>query len=241
MKKIVCLALITLFAASCASDTALKKSAAEIDYDIAKGKLDKGSYTEANLFLQDFGTKHPYSKFTVQAELLNVFASYKSGQFILSEVLSKEFVDRHPRHPNVDYAKYMLAMSHYRESSPAERDQEQTLKAVETFKRLLKQHPQSSYAKDGSRRLQLLYNRLAGHELTVGKFYFKKARFVAAANRFQVIVEKYQTTTSIEEGLYYLAASFASLGIKDNARQSAILLRHNYPDSEWSQKAAAFL
>jgi len=240
MKKVVSYAFIALLAAGCASEP-LGKTEAETDYLLAKAEIDKGRYGVATQKLESYGTKHPYSKYTGQAEILRIFSSYKGGEYILTEVLSKEFVDRHPRHPNVDYAKYMLAMSHYKQSNPAEKDQEQTNLAVETFKRLLRDHPDSEYAKDGERRLQLLYNRLAGHELNVGKYYFNHDRFVAAANRFQMIVEKYQTTPSIEEGLYYLAASFDKMGIKDNARQTAILLKHNYPDSEWSRKAEPFL
>jgi len=240
MKKIVCIAFIALLAGGCASDTT-GKNKAEVDYEAAKHKLDKGDYAGANKSLEDFGAKHPYSRYTVQAELLRLFSAYKDREYVLSEVLSKEFADRHPRHPNVDYAKYMLAMSHYRESSPSENDQEQTLKAVASFKRLLKEHPDSEYAKDGASRLQHLFNRLAGHELNVGKYYFDQGQYVAAANRFQVILDKYQTTPAIEEGLYYLAASFAKLGIKDDAKQTTILLQHNYPQSEWSRKAAPFL
>ena len=240
MKKIVCIAFIALLAGGCASDKATKNEA-EIDYNIAKDKVGHGQYNDASKFLQDYATNHPYSKFTAPAELLRIFASYKGGEYVLSEVLSKEFIDRHPRHPNVDYAKYMLAMSHYKESSPAENDQTQTMEAVKAFKRLLNDHPGSEYARDAERRLQGLYNRMANHELNVGKYYFSKGRYVAAANRFQVILEKYQTTPAIEESLYYLAASFDKMGIKDNARQTAILLKHNYPNSEWSRKAEPFL
>jgi len=231
---------IALLAAGCASDNA-GKNEAQIDYEAAKEKLDHGQYNEVARSLQDFSTAHPYSKYTVQAELLRIFASYKGGEYILSEILSKEFVERHPRHPNVDYAKYMLAMSHYKESSPAENDQDQTNQTVAAFERLLSEHPDSEYAKDVQRRLQLLYTRLAKHELNIGKFYFSKGRYVAAANRFQVILEKYQTTPVIEEGLYYLAASFDKMDIKDSAQQTAILLKHNFPNSEWSRKAEPFL
>ena len=240
MKKFVCIAFIALLAGGCASDKA-GKNAAEIDYDIAKDKISHGQYNDAAKFLQDYATDHPYSKFTASAELLRIFASYKGGEYVLSEVLSKEFIDRHPRHPNVDYAKYMLAMSHYKESSPAKNDQEQTRDAVKAFKRLLLDHPKSEYARDAERRLQLLLTRLAEHELDVGKYYFSKGYYVAAANRFQVILEKYQTTPTIEEGLYYLAASFDKMGIKGNARETAILLKHNFPNSEWSRKAEPFL
>lgn len=240
MKKIACIALIALLTAGCASDK-IGKNEAEIDYNIAKNKIDHGQYNDASKFLEHYSTNHPYSKFTSAAELLRIFASYKGGEYVLSEVLSKEFVDRHPRHPNVDYAKYMLAMSHYKESSPAERDQSQTLDAVKAFEELLKDHPKSEYAADARRRLNYLYARLAKHELIIGEFYFGKAKYVAAANRFQTILEKYQTTPAIEEALYYLAASYAKMGIADNARQTAILLKHNYPNSEWSRKAEAFL
>ncbi len=230
-----------LLLAACASAPVAEKSAAEKDYAEARHMLDKGEYGKANEFLEHYGSKHPYSQYTVQAELLRIFAAYKNEEFILSETLSAEFVRRHPRHPNVDYALYMLAMSHYRESSPSEKDQSQSLAAINSFKRLLREHPKSSYAVDGTRRLQKLYNTLANHEVNVGKFYFNHSRYVAAANRFQTVLEKYQTTPAIEEALYYLAASFARLGIKDDARNSALLLRHNYPKSEWSRKAARFL
>jgi len=241
MKKLFITLCLSLLLTACASDSDVKKNAAQIDYAQAKKLLAKGNYSEVNINLGKFGTDHPYSQYTIQAELLRIFAAYKEKEYILSETLSEEFVRRHPRHPNVDYAQYMLGMSHYRESSPADKDPSQTLASIESFKVLLKRYPKSDYARDGSRRLQRLYNRLGDHELNVGKFYFKRHLYVAAANRFQTIMEKYQTTPSIEEALYYLAASYVKLGVRDAARNSALLLRHNYPNSEWSQKAARFL
>jgi len=241
MKKLFAVLCLPLLLYACASSSGAKKSAAEIDYAKAKHLLSKGRYDLANEELETFGAKHPYSQYAIQAELLRIFSAYKNSEYILSETLSEEFVRRHPRHPNVDYAKYMLAMSHYRQISPPEKDQQQTRAAMEGFKKLLREHPGSAYAGDGSRRLQRLYNDMASHELNVGKFYYKRGRYVAAANRFQVVLEKYQTTPAIEEALYYLAASYDKLGIKDDARDSAILLKHNYPKSEWSRKAAHFL
>jgi outer membrane protein assembly factor BamD len=141
----------------------------------------------------------------------------------------------------VAYAKYLLAMSHYKQVSDADNDQSATKLTIDAFKKLIKQHPGSSYARDAASRLQSLYNKLSSHELTVGKYYFGKERYVAAANRFQIILEKYQTTPAIEEALYYLAASYAKLGITGSAREIAMLLRHNYPNSEWSSRAADFL
>ncbi len=240
MKKALLLSLSLLLAA-CAGTELLPSESAKLDYEKAKAMLDDGDYEKTNLFLEHFSGKHPYSQYAIQAELLRAFAAYKTPEYILAETLSKQFVERHPRHPDVAYAKYLLAMSHFRQITNIEHDQTQTHLAIEAFKRLLKENPKSSYAKDGATRLQSLYNMLASHELTVGRYYFDKERYVAALNRFQGVVKKYQTTPAIEEALYYLAASYAKLGISAGARDSAILLRHNYPKGEWSSKAADFL
>ncbi|MDX8395487.1 MAG: outer membrane protein assembly factor BamD [Mariprofundaceae bacterium] len=239
MKKIILLLCLAVFA-GCATDKTLSESANE-DYEKAKGMLDDGYYDKANLFLQEFGAKHPYSQHANQAELLRVFAAYKAGEYISSEVLAEKFTQRHPRHPDVAYAKYLLAMSHYKQVVSSEKDQTETLKSIKAFQRLIKEHPRSTYAGDVRPRLQRLENQLGAHELNVGKFYFDKKRYVAAVNRFQMIVKKYQTTPAIEEALYYLAASFAALGVRDSAHDIAVLLQHNYPKGEWSEEVAKFL
>jgi len=239
-KLILPMLIIALFS-GCAKHEQTDKSGAEKEYQAAKLLMGKGNYSAVADNLEKFSANYPYSKYAIQAELLRIFAAYKDDEFILSETLSKKFTERHPTHINVDYAKYMLAMSYYRQRSPAEKDATMNQLAIDAFKRLLKDHPDSAYAKDGQSRLQLLYNTLAKHELTIGKFYFGRDRFVAAANRFQQVVRLYQTTPAIEESLYYLAASYAKMRMDKDARQTAVLLRHNYPDSSWSAKAKRYL
>lgn len=236
-----CLTVLAILAllGGCAKEE--YKDTAQKEYEAAKKRIDKGEYGAAAFDLQQFGSKHPYSRYAIQAELLRIFASYKAAEYAAAEAQSLRFIDQHPRHPNIDYAKYMLAMCYYKQTGDAEHDPSRGQSAIDAFKRLIKEHPDSSYAKDGKARLQSLYNRLASHELEVGKFYFDKELYVAACNRFQEVLKHYQTTPSIEEALYYLAASYAEMGLMGDARQSAILLQHNYPGSEWSKKAKKFL
>ena len=217
------------------------KSGAEKEYLKAKAEMAKGRYGAVAMSLDKFSVNYPYSRYAIPADLLRIFAAYKDGEFVLSETLSKHFIERHPTNANVDYAKYMLAMSFYKQRSAPEKDATMNQNAIDAFKRLLKEHPASAYAQDGRSRLQSLYNSLAKHELTVGKFYFDRDRFIAAANRFQGIVRRYQTTPSIEEALYYLAASYANMDLDKDAHQITVLLRHNYPNSSWSAKAKRYL
>lgn len=241
MKNVVLCFTVLILLSACAEKELAPAESAKIDYEKARFMLDDGDYSGANRFLEHYSANHPYSQYAVQAELIRIFAAYKNNEYILSETLSKQFVERHPRHPDIAYARYLLGMSHYKQISNEDRDQTQTSLAIDAFKEVIKEHPRTEYAKDASSRLQYLYNKLSSHELAVGKYYFDKERYVAAANRFQVILDKYQTTPAIEEALYYMAASFAKLKIKSSAREMAILLRHNFPKSEWSSKVEEFL
>jgi outer membrane protein assembly factor BamD len=229
-----------LLLSACASTGGLSGDPKK-DYQLAKHKVEKAYYEDASLILEKFPAKYPYSQYSVQAELLHAYTAYKLEQYIMAITLCEEFTKRHPRHPNVAYAKYLLGMSHYRQVSDAEKDQGETLAAIDSFKDLISTYPDTRYARDARNRLRRLYALLAKHELQVGKFYFERGRYVAAANRFQTVLKDYQTSAVIEEALYYLAAAYKALELDRNARDTAILLRHNYPNSPWSHKAKDFL
>lgn len=234
---IIAISLIT----GCGKEALTPSESAKADFTHAKKLIDAGNFTSANLFLEKFSNKHPYSQHIADAELLRIYAAFKGSEYVLSETLSTRFISKHPNHPNVSYAQYMLGMSDIKQTVASQRDPAPTQRAIAAFKKLIHDYPKSDYIPESRLHLQNLRNKLAEHELYIGKFYFDNERFVAATNRFQEIVKQYQTTPVIEEALYYLAASFASLQLADSARDSAILLRHNYPKSVWSEKAADFL
>ncbi|MDQ6968445.1 MAG: outer membrane protein assembly factor BamD [Mariprofundaceae bacterium] len=242
MNRLLLLLIITIgLITGCGKEEVSPSDSAKADFIKAKEYIDSGAFTSANLFLEKFSNKHPYSQHIAEAELLRMYAAFKSEEYILSETLATRFVSNHPNHPDVSYAQYMLAMSYLKETVASQRDPTPTKLAVKAFEKLIHNYPKSSYISEANIHLQNLHNKLADHELYIGKYYFNHDRFVAAANRFQEIVKQYQTSPAIEEALYYLAASFSSLQLTDSARDNAILLRHNYPKSEWSKKAAKFL
>jgi len=241
MNRLLLLFITITLITGCGKEQFSPSDSAKADFAKAKEYIDSGNYASANLFLEKFSNKHPYSQHLAQAELLRIYAAFKNEEYILSETLSTRFISSHPNHPDASYAQYMLGMSYLKETVASQRDPAPTRLAITAFKKLIHDYPASTYSPEANTHLQNLDNKLAEHELYIGKFYFDHKRFVAASNRFQEIVKHYQTSPAIEEALYYLAASFASLQLNDNARDSAILLRHNYPTSKWSEKAAAFL
>ncbi len=232
---------LLLFLVACAKQPIDLHRSAQADYEKAKSLVDEGAYDEADVLLERFITKYPYSEHASSAELLRIYATYKAERLELTEVLAERFKKRHPRHPDLAYAQYMLAMAWYKQRARQEREQAPTLRAKKEFEILIRDFPDSPYAEEVKPRLQQLNNLLAGHELMVGKFYFEHRRFVAAVNRFRQVLVRFQNSPAIEEALYYLAASYSELKMKEQAREVALLLRHNYPHGSWSKQAKVWL
>ena len=69
--------------------------------------------------------------------------------------------------------------------------------------------------------------------MEIGRYYEKQKQYLAAINRFKIVTDKYQTTTHVPEALHRLTESYLALGIVQQAKETAAILGHNFPGSEW--------
>jgi outer membrane protein assembly factor BamD len=93
------------------------------------------------------------------------------------------------------------------------------------------------YARDARIKLRLAQNRLAGHDMTIGRYYEKQHLYAAAVGRFQDVITSYQTTTYVPEALERLTECYLDLGLTGAAQRTASVLAYNYPGSTWYQTA----
>jgi outer membrane protein assembly factor BamD len=101
--------------------------------------------------------------------------------------------------------------------------------------------PNTPYARDARLKMDLARDHLAGREMVVGRFYQNRRLHLAAIGRFRRVVEEYQTTNHVPEALHRLTEIYLSLGLVDEARQTASVLGHNYPGSPWYQDSYSLL
>jgi len=101
--------------------------------------------------------------------------------------------------------------------------------------------PGTAYARDARLKMDLARDHLAGHEMTVGRFYQNRRLYNAAIGRFRRVVEDFQTTNHVPEALHRLTEIYLVLGLTEEARRTASVLGHNYPGSEWYQDSYALL
>ena len=65
--------------------------------------------------------------------------------------------------------------------------------------------------------------------MEIGRYYQRREFWLASINRFQTVVEQYQTTTHVPEALHRLTESYLALGMTEEAQASAAVLGYNYP------------
>ena len=76
-----------------------------------------------------------------------------------------------------------------------------------TLGQLIEKYPNSPYAPDARQRLISLRNQLARSEINVANYYFSRGALVAAANRGQFVVENFQQSPAVADGLAVMALS----------------------------------
>ena len=65
----------------------------------------------------------------------------------------------------------------------------------------------------------------------------KKKKWIPAINRFQTIINDYETTIYVEEALHRLVEVHYIIGLKDEAKKYAKLLGYNYQSSKWYENS----
>ena len=117
------------------------------------------------------------------------------------------------------------------------RDQKITEQALAALGELIRRYPQSRYAADARLKIDLVNDHLAGKEMEIGRFYERRAQWLAATIRFRTVIDKYQTTTHTPEALMRLTESYLALGIPAEAKKAAAVLGANYPGTKWYKRA----
>lgn len=234
------LIIAALLLNACATNESLGFSkSAKKDYLKGKSLIASGKEARAVQFLEKFAAKYPYSEYATKAKILRIEAAYLDEQYVLSETLALRFLDSHPTHPQLARVQYLLGMSYYQESTNANHDQQFSNKARDTFVTLNKNFPNNPNFKENKQYIQELTDRLAEHELIVGKFYFDKKLYVASTNRFILAKNTYPDSHEINEILYYLMASYMALKQTDYAKEVLITLKKQPHSNPWLKKAEA--
>ena len=240
----VVLIAATISACSMFGPTKLKDEEiipAETLYQTALSDMDKQRYNTAIENLKKLERQHPYSEFNEKAKLMEVYANYRIGKFDEAILAADRYMALFPSSDEMPYVLFLKGTSYFAQITDITRDQQLSQDAIATYTLLISNYPKSDYAKDAREKMVIAVDQLAGKEMSVGRYYAGNGQYAAAINRFRVVVDKYQTSTHIEEALFRLTESNLALGLTNEAQTAAAVLGHNYPSSQWYKDALGLL
>jgi outer membrane protein assembly factor BamD len=223
------------------SATADKVEPVEVLYNKAAQLLDSKNYKAAALAFDEVERQYPYSGWATRAQLMSGYSHYRDLKYDEAILGLDRFIQLHPGNENIAYAHYLRALCYYEQISDVRRDQRMTELAMDTLTQVVNRYPESRYARDAALKIDLTLDHLAGKEMEIGRYYLMKDQYNAAINRFQTVIDEYQTTTHVPEALHRLTEAYYALGIRAEAEKTAAILGHNYPDSDWYKDSYALL
>jgi outer membrane protein assembly factor BamD len=231
---------------SCSGDVAgrsvpLDTLTAEQIYRLGEVQLDGGAPDEAAIYFGEVERLYPYSEWAKRALIMQAFAYHRDRDYENARAAAQRFIDFYPADEDAAYAKYLLALSFYDQIDDVGRDQGLTFQALQALRRVIEEHPESEYARSSILKFDLAFDHLGGKEMEIGRYYLKRGNYQAAANRFRVVVEQFQTTSHTPEALYRLIETSLALGLTDEAQTAGAILGYNFQSSVWYQDGFALL
>ncbi|HHL21942.1 MAG TPA: outer membrane protein assembly factor BamD [Aliiroseovarius sp.] len=224
-----------------AEEKPIEEFSAEQIFKRGEYELAQGNPKEAARFFGEVERLYPYSQWAKRALIMQAFSYHKEKKYEDARGAAQRFLDFYPADEDAAYAQYLLALSYYDQIDEVGRDQGLTFQALQALRVVIERYPNSEYARSAILKFDLAFDHLAAKEMEIGRYYLKRGHYAAAANRFRVVVENFQTTSHVAEALMRLVESYLSLGLTDEAQTAGAILGHNFQSTEWYEDAYKLL
>ena len=175
------LILIILFCFSC-SKKEIKKSvinekSLELQvfeaYEEGVESLEKGDVLFAAKKFNEAEILFPQSDWAPKSALMAAYSYYIQDYYgdAISELI--RFKKVYPKHINLDYVNYLLAICYYEQIVDEKKDLQAIIKAKESFLFIQANYPNSEFALDAEFKIDLINDILAAKEIYIGRYYIE--------------------------------------------------------------------
>jgi len=240
IKKFICLILLYL-CVSCSGNN----SSSMIDkdknllnepedlYKLAKLSFDQQNFEMARNQFMEIKKLFPLSNEAIQSEIMIAFIYYIEMNYETAILNYEKIINKYPSHKDLDYVYYMIAMCNYEQLQNEGLDGYFNDKALNSFNQVITRFPESKYAKDSRQKIILVKSNIAAKHMDIGRFYLKNKKYIAALNRFKIVVDEFSITKFTPEALHRMVEAYYGMGMYEDSYNTAALLGYNYPESKW--------
>jgi outer membrane protein assembly factor BamD len=236
MKYLSFLLLAGLLAACSPAHDATPDSP-EIHFQEAEAYQEKGLYNEAIASWEKVRDSFYSPELTMLAEFKLAETYYLDERYPEAASAYRDFLNQYPGDQRRAAATYWLGMSYFQQMLSADRDQTSTRNALTAFNDLLRLYPGEKDEQEIRSLIEQCRNRMAAHEVYVGRFYLRSKQYPSAIKRLEDVLQQYPDYTHNDESYYYLVTAY--LRIDDRSKAEAVFkdFADAYPDSPYLLKA----
>ena len=243
--KFIILLLVIFFINGCSKDKIKESQLNEKNLDLqvleayqeGLASLKGGDVLFAAKKFNEAEILFPQSLWAPKSALMAAYSYYSQDYYGDAIAELDRFIKIYTYDKNLDYAYYLLGISHYEQIVSEEKDLQSIIEAKKNFTIVVNEYPKTEYSLDAKFKLDLINQILASKEMYIGRYYFQKQKWIPSINRFLTVVNYYNETIYTEEALYRLVEMYYILGLESESKKYAQLLGYNYNSSEWYKKS----
>jgi len=240
IKKIICLILLFL-CISCSNNNTYSDIDQNVKvlnepenlYRLAKVNFDEQNFEIAKGQFKEINKLFPLSNEAIQSEIMIAFISYIQMDYDNAILNYRMIIKKYPSHKDLDYIYYMIAMCNYEQLQNEALDGYYNDLALNSFNQVIKRFPDSKYSKDSRQKIILVKSNIAAKHMEIGRFYLDNKKYIAALNRFKIVVNEFSITKFTPEALHRMVEVYYQIGMLEDSYNTAALLGYNYPESKW--------
>ena len=233
--------ILLIFSISCSKDNIKKSVITEKSLDLQVleayqegiSSLEGGDVLYAAKKFNEAEILFPQSPWASKSAIMAAYSYYTQDYYgdAIAELI--RFKRVYPKHKNLDYVNYLLAICYYEQIVDEKKDLKSIIEAKKYFNIVINNYPNTEFSIDSNFKIDLINDILASKEMYIGRYYFEKKKWISAINRFRTVVDEYDTTIYTAEALHRLVEVHYTIGLIDEAEKYAQLLGYNYGSSEW--------
>ena len=206
-------------------------------YEKAEEYILKEQFDLALAQLDKIEVIFPSSEYASKSMLLRAYIHFLIKDYEKTRAIAESYKNFYPGSNDIIYANYLDAMTYYILIKKTDYSQENANEALKKFTFILNAYPNNKYEIDIITRIELINNNLALSKMKTAKFYLNNKNNTGALIYFLDIFDNHNSSTSIEETLYFLTKIYYSLEEHDLAKKYASILGYNFPQSIWYEKS----
>jgi outer membrane protein assembly factor BamD len=209
-------------------------------FEKGKALIAKKKYDQGRKYLNYVFETYPNETVGREALLLvadSYFQQKTAASYTEARYRYRDYLNRYPGAPNRDYARYQFAFCYDKEHESPDRDQTATREAIEQYRALIREFPDSGYSGAARERIRRLTDLLAEHDFGVGYFYLRKGSTAAALSRFVQVEQRFPDYGNKDKLYFYQAQALSRLGRDGEAVTYYNRVLEEFPQSEFAKRA----